>query len=381
MGRLPAPAGEYLVGVVVVVMMPAAADAVLVVVVLVMVMIVMMAALALLMVMIVMVAALMLLILVMMVVAALMLLILVMMVVAAFVLLVLVMMMVVAALVLLVLVMMMVAALVLLVLVMMMVAALMLLAVLMVVMVVMLLLAGMGLVGGPGLVQQLGHQVALAVHDRDDLGAGQGGPVGGDDGGGGVLLGEQGHGVGDLLFAGVAGAAEDDAGSMADLVIVELAEVLHIHLDLVHIGHGDKAVEDDGQGLGHAFHGAGHVGQLAHAGGLDEDAVGVVGLDDLFQGLPEVAHQGAADAAGVQFVDLDAGLPHEAAVNADLAEFVFDQDDALPGEALLDQFLDERGLACAQKAGKNINFGLILCHDGTSVSLNWLVLAVVNTNC
>ena len=156
---------------------------------------------------------------------------------------------------------------------------------------------------------------------------------------------------------------------MADLVIVELAEVLHIHLDLVHVGHGHKAVQDDGQGFGHAFHGAGHVGQLAHAGGLDEDAVGVVGFHHLLQGFPEVAHQGAADAAGVQLVDLDAGFPHEAAVNADLAEFIFDQDDALPGEALLDQFFDERGLACAQKAGKNINLGLILCHDGTSVSL------------
>ena len=262
-----------------------------------------------------------------------------------------------------------------------MMAALMLLAVVMMVMVVVFLLAGMGLVGGAGLLEQLGHQVPLAVHDRDDLAAGEGGPVGGDDGGGGVLFGQQGHGVGDLLLAGVAGAAEDDAGSVADLVIVELAEVLHIHLDLVHVGDGHKAVEDDGQGLGHAFHGAGHIGQFAHAGGLDEDAVGVVGLHDLLESFPEVAHQGAADAAGVQFVDLDAGLPHEAAVDADLTEFVFDQDDALSDEALLDQFFDERGLACAQKAGKNINFGLVLCHDGTSVSLNWLVLAVANTNC
>ena len=251
----------------------------------------------------------------------------------------------------------------------------------MVVMMVMLVLTGMGLVGGTGLLQQFGHQVPLAVHDRNDLGAGQGSPVGGHDGGGGVLFGQQGHGVGDLLLAGVAGTAEDDAGSMADLVIVELAEVLHIHLDLVHVGHGHKAVQQHGQGLGHTFHGAGHVGQLAHTGRLDEDAVGMVGFHHLFQGFPEVAHQGAADAAGVQFVHLNAGFPHEAAVNADLAEFVFDQDDALPGEALLDQFFDERGLACAQKAGKNINFRLILCHDGTSISLNWLVLAVANTNC
>ena len=266
--------------------------------------------------------------------------------------------------------------------VMMVVAAFMLLAILMMmVMVVMLLLAGMGFVGGAGFAEQFRHQIPFAVHHRDDLRAGQGGPVGGHDGGGGVLFGQQGHGVGDLLLAGVAGAAQDDAGRMADLIVVELTEVLHIHFDLVHVGHRDKAVQLDGQGFGYAFHGAGHVGQLAHAGGLDEDAVGMVGFHHLLEGFPEVAHQRAADAARVQLVDLNARFPHETAVNADLAKFVFDQDDALPGEALLNQFFDERGLACAQKAGKNINFGLILCHDGTSISVNWLVLAVANTNC
>ena len=238
------------------------------------------------------------------------------------------------------------------------------------VVVMVLVLPGVGLVGGAGLGQQFGHQIPLAVHDRNDLRAGQHGPVGGNDGGGGVLFGQQSDGVGDLFLAGVAGAAQDDAGRMADLVIVELAEILHIHFDLVHVGDRHEAVEQDGQGLGDALDGAGHVGQLAHAGRLDEDAVGVVSFDDLFQCFAEVAHQRAADAAGIEFVDLDAGLAHEAAVDADLAEFIFDQDDALPGEALLDQFFDERGLARAQKAGKNVDLGLVLCHHGTSVSIH-----------
>ena len=51
-----------------------------------------------------------------------------------------------------------------------------------------LVLPGVGGVGGPGLADQLGDQVALAVHNRDDLLAGQAGPVGRDDGGGGVFL-------------------------------------------------------------------------------------------------------------------------------------------------------------------------------------------------
>ena len=245
-------------------------------------------------------------------------------------------------------------------------AALVLLPILMVVMVVVLLLIilpGVGQVGGLGLGQQLGHQVPLAVHDRHNLCAGQLAPVGGHNGGGGVLGLQQRHGGGHLLLVGGAGAAQQNAGGMADLVVIELAKVLHIHFNLVHVGDGHKAVEGDGQRLGHALHGAGHVAELAHAGRLNEDAVGMVGVHHLFQRLPEIAHQRAADAARIQLVDLDAGLPHESAVNADLAKFVLDQDDLLPGEGFLDELFDERGLAGAQETRKNINFGAFFCHN------------------
>ena len=239
-----------------------------------------------------------------------------------------------------------------------------LIVVVMVMMVVLvLILVGMGHVGGAGLGQQLGDEVALAVHDGDDLCAGQDGPVGGDDGGGGVLLCQQGDGGSDLLLTGVAGAAQDDAGRMADLVVIELTEVLHIHLDLVHVGDGDKAVQDDGQILGDALDGAGHVGQLADARRLNEDAVRVVGLDDLLQCLAEITDQAAADAAGVQLIDLNAGLAHEAAVDADLAEFVLDQDDLLTGEGLLDELFDKGGLAGAEEAGENVDFGFLFSHS------------------
>ena len=323
-GRFLAPAREHLVGVVVVVvMMPAGADAVLVVVVL-MVMLV--------------------LVLVVVVMAAVVVVVIVIMVVMVMLMLVLVVILV---------VMMMAAAVV-----------VVLIVVVMVMMVVLvLILVGMGHVGGAGLGQQLGDEVALAVHDGDDLCAGQDGPVGGDDGGGGVLLCQQGDGGSDLLLTGVAGAAQDDAGRMADLVVIELTEVLHIHLDLVHVGDGDKAVQDDGQILGDALDGAGHVGQLADARRLNEDAVRVVGLDDLLQCLAEVADQAAADTAGVQLIDLNAGLTHEAAVDADLAEFVLDQDDLLTGEGLLDELFDKGGLAGAEEAGENVDFGFLFSHS------------------
>ncbi len=107
--------------------------------------------------------------------------------------------------------------------------------------------------------------------------------------------------------------------------------------------------------LGHALNGAGHVGQLADAGRLDDDAVGVILLDDLLQSGAEIAHQRAADAACVQLVDLDAGLLQEAAVDADLAELVLDQNDLLTRKGLLDELLDKGRFTGTKEAGENIN--------------------------
>ena len=220
-----------------------------------------------------------------------------------------------------------------------------------------LVLVGMLLIGLGCHGDQLCLEVVLRGHSVQNLLTGQGIPRGGDDGGGGVLLAQHSHRCSDLLFAGGLGAAQDDAACMADLVIVELAEVLHIHLDLVHVSHGDKAVQLHVQVLSHALDGAGHIGQLAHARRLDDDAVGVILLHHLLQGGAEIAHQRAADAAGVQLVDLDAGLLQKAAVDADLAELVLDQNDLLARKGLLDELFDEGGLTGTKEAGENIDLG------------------------
>ena len=206
---------------------------------------------------------------------------------------------------------------------------------------------------------QLGLEVVLGGHGLQDLLTGQVIPCGGHDGGSGVLFPQHCHGSGDLFLAGGLGAAEQDAACVADLVIVELAEVLHIHLDLVHIGHGDKAVQLHVQMLRHALHGAGHIAQLAHAGRLNDDAVGVVLLHHLLQSGAEIAHQRAADAAGVQLVDLNAAFLQETAVNADLAELVLDQHHLLACKGLGDQLFDQSGFAGAKEAGEDIDFS----HD------------------
>ena len=206
---------------------------------------------------------------------------------------------------------------------------------------------------------QLCLEIVLGGHGLQDLLAGQGIPCGGHDGSGGVLLAQHGDRCGDLLLAGGLGAAQDDAACVADLIIIELTEVLHIHLDLVDIGHGDKTVQLHIQMLSHTLHSAGDIAQLAHTGGLDDDAVGVVLLHHLLQGGAEIAHQRAADAAGVQLVDLDAAFLQKAAVNADLAELVLDQNDLLAGKGLFDELFDQGSFTGTKEAGENIDFG----HD------------------
>ena len=81
--------------------------------------------------------------------------------------------------------------------------------------------------------------------------------------------------------------------------------------------------------------------------------------NDLTQRLAEIADQRAADAAGVHLVDADTRVLHEAAVDADLAEFVFDQNNLLALVGLADHFLNERGLARSKKTGINVNG----CHN------------------
>ena len=191
-------------------------------------------------------------------------------------------------------------------------------------------------------------------------------PRRGEDGGVGILLPQQGHGSLQLLLIQLLGAGEDDGAGRLDLVVVELAEVLHVDLHLGSVGHGDEAVEPHVRHvLDGVLHRHDHIAELAHAGGLDEDAVGGELLMYVLQGLVEVAHQRAADAAGGHLTDLDAGLLQEAAVNADLTELVFDEHQLLALKRLGQQLLDERGLARAQETRYDVD----LCHSKTFFSL------------
>ena len=178
------------------------------------------------------------------------------------------------------------------------------------------------------------------------------------DGGVGVLLAQHRGGGLKLLLRELLRAGEDDRAGGLDLVVVELTEVLHIDLDLAGVGHGDIAVELElAQALvDGALDGDDDIRELADAARLNEDAVGVELRHDLLERLVEVTDEGAADAARGHLGDLDAGLLEKAAVDVDLAEFVLDQHELFAAVGFRDQLFDERGLACAQKAGENIDF-------------------------
>ena len=142
---------------------------------------------------------------------------------------------------------------------------------------------------------------------------------------------------------------------MFHLVIEKFAEILHIHFSLGGIHHGGKAVQDNLLDT-EILHGADDVAELSNTGRFDEDTVGVIGFQHLAQRLTEIADKAAADAAAVHFGNIDAGLLQKAAVNANLAEFIFDKDDLLAGIGLGDQLFDKGGFARPEKAGENINF-------------------------
>ena len=199
---------------------------------------------------------------------------------------------------------------------------------------VMMVLGLPGLVLGTHLGQELVGEGHLLDGPEDGLTV-QLVPGGGDDGGIGVLLPQHGHGGLELLLRQFLGPGEDDGAGGLDLVIVELAEVLHVDLHLGGVRHGDEAVELQlgilGGGILHCHD---DVAELAHAGGLNENAVWVKLGGNLLQRLVEVANQGAANAPGGHLGDLDAGFLQKAAVDVDLAELVFNEDQLLAGIGL-----------------------------------------------
>ncbi len=211
---------------------------------------------------------------------------------------------------------------------------------------------------------QLVIERVFLCHGGDQLCAGQLVPFGRDDRRGGVQLPQTLYGIMQLRFGLAGRVAQDQAACVGDLVVEELAEVLLIHLAFFRIDDRGEAVQLNVLHV-QILHCADDVAQLADARRLNEDAVRVVFFEHLLKCLAEVSDEAAADTAGVHLVDPDACFLEETAVNADLPEFVFDQHELFALIAVLDELLDERGLAGSEKARKNGDFG----HDIALLSM------------
>jgi hypothetical protein len=206
---------------------------------------------------------------------------------------------------------------------MMMVAATLVLLVLIVVMMVMMML-GLGLCLLHHLSQQIVDLVCTLDCGKDVL-AVQLLDRGGDDGGLRIVLTDQGNDFLNLRLIYLIGTAQDDGACILDLVHKELAKVLDIHLCLGSVHYSHCAVDLHIQVSCGALDGLQHVAELTHSGGLDEDALRCILIDDFLQGSTEITHQTAADTSAVHFLDLNAGLLQESAVDTDLTELILDQ--------------------------------------------------------
>ena len=212
------------------------------------------------------------------------------------------------------------------------------------------------LVQGGGIQQCL---MAVHVHDLVDLLAGQLVPRRGNDVDifAGVLS-DQSERLVQTLLVQLLRAAEHDCARALELVVVKLTEVLDIHTALGCVGDSGHASHLDLALLEHRTDRRGDIRQLADARRLDQDMLRGELRQHVAQRLGKVADQRTADTAGIHLGDLDAGVLEEAAVNADFAELVLDQDNLLALERTLQQLADEGRLTGAEEAGDNINF----CH-------------------
>ena len=204
---------------------------------------------------------------------------------------------------------------------------------------------------------QMFCKIVLLFHCTADDIAGQIVPRRGDDRCGRVVFFQQSNNGFELCLVHLLCTGEDDRGCVFDLVVEEFAEVLHVHLRLGAVNNSGEAVQLR-LALGvSTLCGTDDIGQLADTGRLDDDAVGGIGADNLCKRLAEVTDEGTADAAGVDFGHFNAGVLHEAAVDTDFAEFVFDEDEFFALVAFGDQLFDECGLTGTEKAGNDIYFG------------------------
>jgi xanthine/CO dehydrogenase XdhC/CoxF family maturation factor len=81
-----------------------------------------------------------------------------------------------------------------------------------------------------------------------------------------------------------------------------------------------------------------NIGKLTYTGRFNNNVIRLILFCHHLQGFFKVTFQGAADAAAVDFTDLNASFFQEAAINTDLTKFIFYEHDLLPRKYIFYQF-------------------------------------------
>ena len=139
------------------------------------------------------------------------------------------------------------------------------------------------------LMHQLLSHVMFVLHSIQQLRTCQFTPRCSNQGSFRVTLPEHFHSSIQLRLGNGIRTGQDDGTGSFHLIVIELAKVLHIHLNLACI-HNCNGIAQGHMLIGHLFHGSHHIGQLAHAGRLDYDPIRVILCDDLGQRLAEITH-------------------------------------------------------------------------------------------
>ena len=157
-----------------------------------------------------------------------------------------------------------------------------------------------------------------------------------------------------FLFGCIVGVRQNDAPCIFDLIVEEFSEISHIHLALVDIRNGGKSVQHRTV-RGGVLNCADNVRKLSNSGRLDENTVGMILVQHLFERLSEISNQGATNAPAIHFGHFYSCVLHKSAIDADFAEFVLNQHQFFACVCFLQKFFDQRSLPCSQKSRENIN--------------------------
>ena len=205
---------------------------------------------------------------------------------------------------------------------------------------------------------KLGFHRALTLHRRQHILSVKLIPRRGDDDRIGILLAKERYRRRQLFLVHSTRAAEYDGVGILDLIVIKFAKIFHIHAAFAGVGNRNGATQRHRLAK-NASHRAHNVRKLADTRRLDQNAVRRKAIKDLGKRFAEITHERAADTTAVHFGDLDARLAQKAAVNADLAKLVLNENYLFARIGFLQQLFDQRGLARPQKARKYINSGHI----------------------